>query len=285
MAFGIIRVRNLHMADLPKAQKHNNREYAPEELPKNIHPDGYFSHTTGASTTIEDAVMKRIEGVPIRKNSVVAIEYVCAISAESMKKMEEDYSQTTILQFCKKFVEQKHGEENIVSYSIHFDESNPHVHVIAVPLEEKKIKWKNTKGQGEKIEKRLCARDFTGDKDKLRQLQTDYYDHLTSSDSYYSEVWKRYNIEFRRGEDARVGKKYYSKMTNHVIGDVLSEIKNTKLLYENKKISIEELISALDTSYSKMESITDNVERKAVKDHEKWEKGLRWTENTPEFGV
>ena len=204
MAFGIIRVKNLHIEDLAHTQKHNNREFAPNEFPDNIKKNGTYSHDVNyeshSEKTIQDAVMERIEGIHRRKNSVVALEYVCAISEEAMKKALDHYSILPILDFFRRFVEDKHGIENVVSFSYHEDESNPHIHVVVVPLAEKITKWKNAKGHGEKAEKRLCATDFTGDKEKLRQLQTDYFNYITTGNDRMSRLWKEAGIEFRRGD-------------------------------------------------------------------------------------
>jgi len=61
---------------------------------------------------------------------------------------------------------------------MHFDEKTPHVHVLVVPIIEKEVRWKNKKREGQKMERRLCARDFTGHPDMLRQLQNDFYEHI-----------------------------------------------------------------------------------------------------------
>ena len=46
---------------------------------------------------------------------------------------------------CVKCLEKKHGTENIVAIAEHYDETNPHVHVIVVPIIKKEVRWKDFK--------------------------------------------------------------------------------------------------------------------------------------------
>lgn len=284
MSYGIIRVRKLHIGDLKGTQKHNLREFASGELPENINPLKSFFST--GSKDYEYEVTEKLKGVPIRKDSVVAIEYVCAISKEAMDNIiRNDYSEQTVLAFCAEFVRKKHGDENIIGCTYHLDETNPHVHILAVPLVEKSVKWKNQKGQGEKIENRLCARDFIGGKDKLRELQTDYFNHLTTGNQYFSDKWKQYGIEFFRGRDARTSKQYYSKMTSHIVGNALQELRDARELRKQQKISEEQLNVIEDAMELKISAISDNMEKKMTKDQEQRTNLHKWNQNTPDFGM
>jgi hypothetical protein len=286
MAFGIIRVRKLHFKDLKGTQIHNNREFAPDDLPENITPNGFRDYSQSSEKDLEGAVMDRLEGVALRKDSVVAIEYVCAISKEAMKTLiANDMCQSSILMFCKSFVEEKHGKNNIINCAYHYDEDNCHVHVIAVPLVEKSVKWKNKKGQGEKIENRLCARDFIGGKDKLRELQTDYFNHITTGSIYYANKFKQFGIEFFRGRDARTSKKYYSKMTNYVVGKALTEFYEAQKLHNEKKMSNEQYNAIEAATELKIKAVSDNMEKKMSKDQEQRTNLHKWNQNTPDFGM
>lgn len=212
------------------------------ETPENIRPEqkhGLNSHEIllPGCNSIEEAVEKRIKdtGVKVRSNSVKAIEYVLALSPD-VQNLYKDYSASAVLTKMLDFVDKRHGKENVVSVSQHFDESNPHVHFVVVPIIRKKKKWKNSNGAGEKIDFALSARDFVGTRAKLRQLQTDFYEFCKET---YSE---RLNIDFKRGTDARKQtKKYtkypkkYSKHASAEIGELrdremelLAELKNIR---------------------------------------------------------
>jgi hypothetical protein len=223
MGFGIIRVRNLQSGDVAGAQEHNKREYTPERMPDNINPEeeGYYGSNQYYTKNNEKSILKAIErllsenNIKPRKNSVVALEYVVALSPDAKEKVyKTKYNASAMLDHLCRFIEKKHGKENVVSVDYHFDESNPHAHVIVVPIVEKEVRYKNKYGDYTAKKKRLCARDFTGGKEKLRQLQTDFYEHTKK----IMEV-KRLDYPIYRGVDARKNKKAYIRETIRALAE------------------------------------------------------------------
>jgi len=273
--FGIIRVRNLHAGDINSTEKHNFRLYEnqPNHLIKlNKREDVFqlsnFHHISlngeiqdrakGLNGDIKNAIKSRflVKNIKPRKNSVVALEYVLAISPNASKDIGEVYCYDSVLKRLDDFIMKKHGKENIIAKSYHFDESNPHVHVIVTPILEKKISWKNSKGEGFKIENRLSARDFTGNKQKLRDLQTDFHNHcLTTPFSKLTEH------RFERGMDNRERKKLklrtYEDKTNLELGRVREELKVLKssLKHVKKEFELEELNRLLIIREDEIEKI------------------------------
>lgn len=288
MAFGIIRVRNLTRSDIPGTQKHNCREFGSDETPEHIHKP--FMIDISGNRNINNAITERFLEAKVKEksNSVVAVEYVVAISPEDMMKLQNgNYSERTILDFCAAFVEKQHGKENIIQSTFHYDESNPHAHIIATPIIEKTVAWKNRNGKGTKTENRLCARDFTGGPEKLRAMQTGYFNHL-KSDEYFNSVFERFGVEFRRGVDARdkrARKEFYSKMTNHVMGDIRKEMFVSKKELLEGKITKEEYQEKQKASEMKITAISSNIEKKEQKDMEKYKEGLKWAKNDVKFGM
>jgi hypothetical protein len=302
MAYGIIRVRNLKSSDLAGTQKHNNREY--EQLPENIKPNGHFTHFIEpyidtyspkreetedlGEKTIEDRVNERLAeaGIKPRKNSVYAIEYIVSLSPDAMREIDKRYSMPTLLDHLSHFVAIKHGKENVVSISHHQDESNPHAHVVVVPIVEKEIKSKNRYGEKTEIKSRLCARDFTGGKEKLRQLQTDYFNYL-HEEHHYINVNKRFpDIKFERGVDARdriARGEYYTKMTNHVLGEIKQEL--MELRENHSKLSREEFKSKEQALEKKISAVSGGIEKKKEKDKEKYRKNEKWAKITSKMNL
>lgn len=187
---------------------------------ENIRPEQKHGNNTHeilipGCSSIEEAVEQRINEtkVKVRSNSVKAVEYVLALSPD-VQHVYKDYSANAALGKMLAFVDKRHGKENVVSASMHFDESNPHVHFVVVPIIKKEKKWKNRNGEGVKIETTLAARDFIGTRAKLRQLQTDFYEFCKDT---FAE---RLNIEFKRGTDAREHSKKYTKHTSAEVGDL-----------------------------------------------------------------
>ena len=179
MGFAIIRVQACGNG----ADKHNKRKYKEGERPQNIKPgeEGKYGFNTYwtkyEAKSINEAIEKRIKeaGVKVRKNSTKALEYVVALSPDAQKKVyDRQYVPTAMLDHLVRFLEKKHGKENIVSIDKHFDESNPHAHVVVVPIVEKEVRYKNRFGDYTRKELRLSARDFTGGRQKLRDLQSDF---------------------------------------------------------------------------------------------------------------
>ena len=109
MAFGIVRVRNLSAGDIRSSEIHNAREYESLglELPRNIDPekcrDGYHNHWVAGDTekSLGQAIKDRIEeaGAKIKTTSVMAIEYVVALTGGAKEKAEmwHNYSESGFL--------------------------------------------------------------------------------------------------------------------------------------------------------------------------------------------
>jgi hypothetical protein len=309
--FGIIRVRNLNNSDVSSTEKHNFRLYEtkPQHLgyEKNIladknhylNDDNVFidgeiqDKRKGEKGDLKRAIESRFkkEGVKTRKNSVVALEYVLAISPDAVKDIEKTYMYDVALDRLAQFIEKKHGIENVIAKSFHFDESNPHVHVIVTPIKEKIVKWKNKNGVGEKLEKRLSARDYTGNKHLLRNLQSDFYYHCASMP--FAKTTKH---KFERGigkkERLALGFKEYDTRTNKKLGEVKNKITELKNDIEKAEslIELKEINKRLELEEEKAKEIAKTesyrTERDAKKSFEQTTKKIteRYTQEKPKKG-
>ncbi len=261
MAFGIIRARNLSMSELESTDKHNARKYESEkEYPGNIKIGGehntlYLDKSTSDNyleveqTNLKNVVENRLQSENvkgIRKNSNVAIEYVCTIND---KKAWELYQFSGFVSNTKKWLEDRHGRDSVVAISSHSDESNPHAHFIVVPLKEKEIRWKNAKAQGKRKEVRLNTREYTGGGAKLRKLQDDWFTHLCKR--YGEGPNNKFGLAIYRGTLKENQTKTYIKQTKHKIGilrDKISDLKNK-----------EEIIIAKAQLIDKIAQIEQNI--------------------------
>ena len=194
MAFGLIRVRNLSAGDIDSNDKHNARLYEkieqyPENVPFEKREDSFIrvqylegnesEFLSKEESSLSKAISKRLEENQvkgIKSNSNLAIEYVVGINDI---KAWDNYDFDGFISNTRKWLEDRHGQDSVVAIYSHQDESNPHAHIVVVPIETKKIKWKNTKGSGEKEENRINIRCYTGGREKLRELQNDWFSHLT----------------------------------------------------------------------------------------------------------
>lgn len=309
--FGIIRVRNLNNSDISSTEKHNFRLYEtkPQHLgyEKNIladkkhylNDDSIFidgevqDKRQGEKGDLKKAIESRFKKKSInpRKNSVVALEYVLAISPDAVKDIEKTYVYNVALDRLAQFIEKKHGKENVIAKSFHFDESNPHVHVIVTPIKEKTVKWKNKNGVGEKTENRLSARDYTGNKHLLRNLQSDFHRHCESMP--FAKTTKH---KFKRGiakrERLALGFEEYDTRTNAELGKVKNEIKEIKSEIQNAKtlVQLEELNQRLKLEDEKAKEIarieSHKTERNAKKSFDQTTKKIteHYTQEKPKRG-
>jgi hypothetical protein len=109
---------------------------------------------------VDEALAKFNARLPdkVRKNGVLAIEYLVTASPEDMKgktrQQQDDYFRDAL-----KWVEAKHGQANVIYAGIHRDETTPHMYAYVVPID--------SKGK-------LNCRAFLGGAQALSQMQTEF---------------------------------------------------------------------------------------------------------------
>jgi hypothetical protein len=96
-----------------------------------------------------------------RSNAVLCVEYLITMSPDWSglgTEKEADFFKTSV-----EWLKQKHGAENVISTSIHRDETTPHLVAYVVPID----------SQG-----KLNAREFLGGRAKLSKMQTDFHNEV-----------------------------------------------------------------------------------------------------------
>lgn len=113
---------------------------------------------------INQSLKQRLQTVkkPLRKDAVVARGIVLQLEPswyeEHTDKAERQHSYETMLDWaCETF-----GEQNIISFSVHVDETNPHMHLLFTPVTE---------------DGRLSQKDFI-DKGKLKVQHRSLREHM-----------------------------------------------------------------------------------------------------------
>lgn len=287
MAFGICRVRSLHMDDLQSTDMHNARRYdSPAQYPSNIRPDGihqteYFRNgifensETSSQTNLTEIISARLDQHDIkpedlRSNSRVAIEYVLGISDASAW---ENYSPKGYFDDCLQWLEEKHGKGSVVAYSRHQDESNPHAHFIVVPIEQKEVKWKNARGSGSKIKNTINVREFVNGREKLRELQQEYYE-------FAKQYEKKMNTEIYRGTYAEYQTKEYSRQTDHKIGQIRAELARLKTFGEKTVEFLQKQLELTKELFKKKEIDIQAQNIEQIKKEDKYTKENWWKKGT-----
>jgi hypothetical protein len=144
------------LADISASAAHCFRELpTPNADPKRTKQN----LTVGAASRdqVMVALAARLEGVKIpRKDSPRVIEYLISASPEFFGEVNEAKRQQ-FFQNALTWLRKTHGEENVISATLHFDEATPHMSAFVVPI--------TPDGQ-------LSAKHFLGGKAKLSALQT-----------------------------------------------------------------------------------------------------------------
>lgn len=127
----------------------------PERKAENIH--------IGAKSS-EEAMDRFNDALPdkVRKNAVLAVEYLITASPEAMhdksKADQNAYFKDALL-----WLKNKHGAKNLVYAGIHHDETTPHMYAYVVPNDELG---------------KLNCRSFYGERSALSKMQTDFADKV-----------------------------------------------------------------------------------------------------------
>jgi len=207
-------------------------------------------------STIKEALEERLKGVTtVRKNAVVAIEFVMGASADFY---QGDYSAQAYLTKCKEFIAARYGKENIISWHMHFDEANPHIHVLITPIVEKRIEWKNRWGSGVRKERRLCARDITGGPSKLRAMHDAFYEHIVP-------IGIKACVKFVPRTPAENQTKEYSRRTNHHMAKINQLAERARLEVDAAaRLELQKQILKEKAELDKALQLKNEAERKAA---------------------
>lgn len=160
MSYAILRTEKLKtMGNIAASLSHNYRNRpTPNADPYRTVNNEHDLKTAGQ---VMDGIKNRLPE-KTRKNAVLAIEYLITASPDwnGWKNKEKD---SEFFDKAKEWLIKKHGAENVISTTIHRDETTPHMAVYVVPID--------SKGN-------LNAREFLGGRAKLSKMQTDFYNEV-----------------------------------------------------------------------------------------------------------
>lgn len=169
--FAILRVAKLKSYQAIKSSMlHTFRE---QETP-NADPDRLATNSLIGASSSGEALEEFQKRLPekIRKNGVLAIEYLITGSPEAMAAKTRE-QQDSYFQDSLKWLRRLHGAENVFFAAIHRDETTPHLVVYVTPKDE------NGK---------LNCRKFLGGSVALAKLQSDFADRVACNHSLYRGI-------------------------------------------------------------------------------------------------
>ena len=135
MGYAILRTQKLKSKqEVRRSLKHSFREQETPNADPNLTPEN--THI-GAENTRE-AIQKIEARLPekIRKNGVLAIEYLITASPEDMQGKTRA-QQDAYFTDARQWLEDRHSAENVVYAGIHRDETTPHMYAYVVPIDGK----------------------------------------------------------------------------------------------------------------------------------------------------
>lgn len=164
--FAIMRIGKIvgrkHVRD---ALKHNLRQLKND--PANIETDRTHLNRTHAQLDTYDKCKSKFErnlsDIKVRKNAVMLHELVITMSPDEAKRMSDEDIKQYFNDAVKWGCEMHGGAENLISWSVHYDETTPHLHALYTPV----FKEKNSKTN--KVEKKLASRRILGSLEERRK--------------------------------------------------------------------------------------------------------------------
>lgn len=217
MGYGIIRVQKVKAPAVGSMQYHNDRvpgQHSNEDIDQeksNLNKE-YIEHGSYRAEVNERIERFRESTRKIRKDAVVLAEGVATASPEFFegKSREEVMAYfDDVFEFCKS----EFGEQNLVHFTVHMDETTPHAHFGFTPIKDGTLSWKNY---------------FDG-RDALRGFQN----------RYWERVGKQWGLE--RGE---TGSGRTHKTTQEMKREAQREIKELDKRKECLRQEVEEMEAA-----------------------------------------
>lgn len=158
MAYAILRTQKLkHAVAVRRSMAHALRT---QDTP-NADPDRTPNNSASVGS-VEEALAKFNERLAtqakLRSNAVLAVEYLVTGSPEDLNGKTRQ-QQDAYFADALKWLEAKHGKENVVAWGVHRDETTPHLYAVVVPIDDKG---------------KLNCRHFLGGAKALNEMQTDF---------------------------------------------------------------------------------------------------------------
>ena len=162
MAKAILRTAKLKtLGNIASSLSHNYRtRKTPNADPNRSHEN---LHDMSTAREVSEGIKSRIPAKH-RADAVLAVEYFIGASPEYFKTIDDPKGEKYFA-LARKWLVERHGAENVISTSVHLDETSPHLIAYVVPLDEKGT---------------LNAKQFLGGKQVLSRMQTDFHLRGTS---------------------------------------------------------------------------------------------------------
>ncbi|BBD63655.1 plasmid recombination enzyme (plasmid) [Nostoc sp. HK-01] len=260
MAYGICRIQKLKAGSLGGSGRHTNRErYTPNADPTKQHIRIIGEPDSINTPNLETIVREKIGNQTIRKNAVMAVEFLLTASPEYFRPDDPGragyYHQQRLEDFQKKACEwliNSYGDR-IVRAELHLDESTPHIHAYMVPLDEKG--------------KLNCRALLGGSRHRLSELQDSFAQAVaplglergikgslakhTRIQQYYSAINKAPDINL----DSETMKQQVADRQRALKKSAVMEKTASHLAQENQQLQLQLSIALAEAKKQKQEAV------------------------------
>ena len=225
MSYAIIRNDKLTRVDAQGSYIHNDRRskgHSNKDIdPTRTHLNFYCKKNELTYIKEFDKMKKEydLKGT-IRSNSIIMCEMMITSDNAFFDKIGLEETKRYFKESYKFVCNYNNlGEKNIISATVHLDETTPHMHLVYIPVVHTKDK------EGKDIDK-ICCRDFWKGRDSYRKLQNAFHKYITS---------KGFDLE--RGLPVEETGAKHEKIEDL---KKLTNFENTKKILDNIKLELPE---------------------------------------------
>ena len=249
--YAILRVKKIKtVSAMSNALSHNSRskKVINVDEKKSIDNKNYVSESFGNIDFFNSKLPKKR-----RKDAVLGIEVMATASPDfwkDMNKMDIDFWVQDNFQWMK----EKFGEENILRFDLHMDETSPHIHAVIIPLENEK----------------LNAKKILGGPKEMSAMQDSYYKKIAMDIEGLQKRKLSRGIKGSKAKHTTI-KQYYSAM-NKLLPDIPKKQSPVDFGYKKRleqwsnevlgKAKLSEILQQDNGNFNKSNSVLKNEKAK-----------------------
>ena len=248
MSFAIMRLSKIKATNIIGVDKHNerkNKNYSNEDINQELtHLNYDLIKCSSYKKKINEELEKRYTSSrSIRTDAVLGVEVIFTSDNEFFKKLtpkqERLYFEKS-LEFLKEFA----GEKNVISATVHKDETTPHMHCVFTPITD---------------DGRLHFRSFVDGKFEMKKLQDRYYAKMKE---FFPELERGKSSEETQRKHLSV-EQYKLEKEKEKLNEIKTDLENVKKEQQEREKEIQKINDYADNFYS-VGTIVENVQEKKV---------------------
>lgn len=242
MSYCIMRLEKRKVNNITGMQIHNDRateNHSNEDINKELSHLNYdLIECPSYKKKINEELEKRYKvNKSLRKDATLGVEVIFTSDKDFFDKLtpkqERLYFEKS-LEFLKEFA----GEKNVISATVHKDETTPHLHAVFMPLTD---------------DGRLNYKDFINTK----------YDLINLQDKYHEKM-REYFPELERGKSSKETKKKHLSVEQFKLNQLEKNLEKLQNEKKETEIQIQNVEKQIKDFYT-VKTIVENIEeRKAI---------------------